>query len=237
MMTRWSSEPGARVLRGTESQEVTPAHLGADLRRAPGATDRSRGVDRWLDRATAAVTESVREAARAEGYAQGYAEGRRAAAEAAQAAQKRREAEQAAADRRHAEELHRALGAVERAATRLEQDAAAAAAETERTLAEAAFSLLETLVGRELELAAHPGLDAVRRALALAPHARPVTLRLNPADAAALGSSAGWAGGREVTVAPDPSVAIGDCVADCDATRIDARIAPALARVREVLVP
>jgi flagellar biosynthesis/type III secretory pathway protein FliH len=41
--------------------------------------------------------------------------------------------------------------------------------------------------------------------------------------------------GREVHVVADPSVEPAGCVVECDATRVDAQLSPALARVREVL--
>jgi flagellar assembly protein FliH len=76
------------------------------------------------------------------------------------------------------------------------------------------------------------------RALALAPSGRPVTVHLHPADHATV--TGGQPGpveieGRSVTLLADPTLQPGDAVAECDATIIDARIAPALARAREVL--
>jgi flagellar assembly protein FliH len=41
--------------------------------------------------------------------------------------------------------------------------------------------------------------------------------------------------GRPITLVDDPSLKPGDAVAVCDATTIDARLGPALERVREVL--
>jgi flagellar biosynthesis/type III secretory pathway protein FliH len=38
-----------------------------------------------------------------------------------------------------------------------------------------------------------------------------------------------------VHVVADPSVEPAGCVVECDATRVDAQLSPALARVREVL--
>jgi flagellar assembly protein FliH len=247
---RWSSESwspppaeataepataAARATDGADGVTSAPAYLDVQLRVTRAAGGRGH-VDRWLDHAGAAVSASIREEACAQGYAAGYAEGRRAAAAAADEAEQRRAAELAGLDRRRAAEFARALGALDGAAAGLERDAAVAAERAEQILVEAAFALAEAVLGRELELAADPGLDAVRRALALAPQGRPVTVRVNPADARALGEAADWQGGRQVTVVADSSVAAGDCVADCDAAHIDARIGPALDRVREVLL-
>lgn len=163
----------------------------------------------------------------AAGYAAGYAAGRAAGEESTRAA----EAEVLAAyQARLAAVLHAAEAAVADALSGVSAVADAAA----RVTAGAAFTLAEAIVGRELALAADPGRDAVARALALAPEGVDLTLRLNPADAAALDADS-FAGGRAVTVVADPEVAPGDCVADAGWTRVDARISTALERVRAVL--
>ena len=84
--------------------------------------------------------------------------------------------------------------------------AVAATEEAERTLRaeiqtaapKLAFALVETLLGRELALAADPGREAITRVLALDEGMQPATVRLNPADVAAFddaisaGSSTWW---------------------------------------------
>jgi flagellar assembly protein FliH len=164
----------------------------------------------------------------------------RAEAQAAAAAAERlaeREAEAAS--------VRSALGALAEAAAGLEARAVAPAAALEGHLLAAAVELAEALLGRELALAGGAGgLDALRRALCLAPAGRPVTARLNPADATFVRTAlAGLAdderaellGGREVLVLADAAVGPAGCVAECDATRIDAQLGTALSRVREAL--
>jgi flagellar assembly protein FliH len=223
------------VLRGAESDRIESVVLGVELGRRATQAVGGRQKDRWRDQATASATAGVRDSARSEGYAQGYAEGRRAAAAEAAKAETARAAAQAELDQARTAQFHRSLAALDTAVTSLEAQAGREAARAEHALAEAAFPLVETMLGRELELATTPGADAVRRALALAPSGRPVTVRLNPADAAAVAELPGWPGDREMTVVADSGVGVGDALAECDAVRIDARLATALARVREVL--
>jgi flagellar assembly protein FliH len=136
----------------------------------------------------------------------------------------------------HIDELRLAVAAMARAADALTAAQADALARIEAAAPVVAFELTELLVGRELELSDNPGLDAVVRALALAPESLPVTLRLNPADAALVGDLGDLAGGRPLSIVADPQVGRGDCIADADAARIDATLAGALDRVRRALV-
>ena len=108
------------------------------------------------------------------------------------------------------------------------------AEETARATAAAAFAIAEAIVGRELALSRSPGQDAVARALALAPEADEVVVRLHPADAEHLlvDGAPTWDG---VRLLADPNIARGDCVAQVGWTRIDARVDAALDRVRAVL--
>jgi flagellar assembly protein FliH len=183
-----------------------------------------------------ALAASVRRDARAEGYARGWAEGRRAA-EAQASVEAHAAATDRAAEAAHAAaSLNAALSALATAASALEARAVAPAAELTDAVVTGAFELATALLGRELTLAAEPGLDAIRRALVLVPENRPVCARLNPDDASV--TRAGLASaelGREVLIVADPSVEPGGAVVDCDATRVDAQLGTALERVREVL--
>jgi flagellar assembly protein FliH len=59
---------------------------------------------------------------------------------------------------------------------------------------------------------------------------------LHPDDASVTAAAVPAAAlGREVLVVPDPTVERGGAIVDCDATRVDAQLGPALERVREVL--
>jgi flagellar assembly protein FliH len=163
----------------------------------------------------------------AAGYAAGFAQGEAAARAAADAV--RHELERTY-ERRLAALVHAADAAVADALTGLGAVADAAA----RVTAGAAFAVAEAIVGRELELATHPGRDAVSRALALAPDDVELTLRLHPDDVAALSADT-LVASPHVRVVADPSLHVGDCVADAGWTRVDARIGTALDRVRAVL--
>jgi flagellar assembly protein FliH len=134
--------------------------------------------------------------------------------------------------------VEQALVAISLAVADLERQMLPVAAEFENLIVETAFTLAEAIIGREPALATEPGRDAMARALALAPSGRPVTVRLHPADHETV--TGGQPGpveieGRSVMLLADPSLQPGDAIAECDATIIDARIAPALARAREVL--
>jgi flagellar assembly protein FliH len=136
----------------------------------------------------------------------------------------------------HIDELRLAVAAMARAADALTAVQSDALARIAAAAPAVAYELTELLVGRELELSENPGIDAVTRALALAPESVPVTLRLNPADAALVGDLGDLAGGRPLTIVADIQVGRGDCVADADSARIDATLAGALDRVRRALL-
>jgi flagellar assembly protein FliH len=105
---------------------------------------------------------------------------------------------------------------------------------TAQRVARVAFELAEAIVGRELALSTSPGRDAIVRALAVAPEEVELQLHLHPDDAAALGAG-DLPAGRPITIVADPTIGVGDCVARAGATTVDARVRPALERVRAVL--
>ncbi len=231
-----------RLLRGATATDRPLARLDAELtvsRFQRGDQQDARFADPTLERAFEAAAAQVRASARAEGYAVGWAEGLRAANDrlSVEAALAVRAREQEEAER--AISLRSALAALAAGATSLEQHAVTPAADLRDAVLAAALTLAEMLVGRELALADAPGLDALRRALTLTASGRPVTARLNPADLpavqAALAALPAGSLGREVTLVPDSSVEPAGCIAECDATRVDAQLSTALARVREVL--
>jgi flagellar assembly protein FliH len=215
-----SREP---VLRGAEATEVTAADFAVDLRHSTPPP--SAGVL------------AAREAARATGYAEGWAQGQRAARVAAQAlADQAAAAEQAAAQARAAG-ARRALAALATAAADLDARRAPALGAVEDAILSAAVEVAEAIVGYEISRAEDRPVAAIRRALARVPSG-PVTVRVHPEDHRALveaGGSAYEADGRAITVRPDAALAPGDAVADCGVVSVDATIAAAVARVREVL--
>jgi flagellar assembly protein FliH len=215
-------DPLAGVLRGTEGPTVTTARFDLDFR---GAL-----VPDGL------LTEA-RATARAQGYAAGWAEGMRQAADTAQAVADRVEAAAVQAGAEWAAQLEQAVTAVAAAARALEYRAAQPSAEVEELILRAAFTLTEALVGHELTVTGTPGEDAIGRALALVPLGRPVLVRLSPADHAIVAAAGARReiDGRAVTLLADPTLQPGDAVAECDSTTVDARLGPALDRVRELL--
>jgi flagellar assembly protein FliH len=210
------------VIRGDRA--MTAARFDVDLREQPTLPNE--------------VADRLRAEAQAAGYAAGWAQGRQEAELAAQAAREQTAAQVNEAARIQAARVEQALVAMSLAVADLERRMVPVAVELEDLIVGTAFALAEAVVGRELATAAEPGRDAVARALALAPAGRPVTVRLHPDDhATATGEQQGPVeiDGHTVTLLADPNLQPGDAVAECDATTIDARIEPALARVREVL--
>ncbi len=94
-----------------------------------------------------------------------------------------------------------------------------------------AVELAETILGRELQIAADPGADAIRRALALRAGREPVRVRLHPDDASLVDAAAH----PEVEIVVDPSVRPGAALAELGDGFADLSVDAALARVREVL--
>jgi len=246
------------VLTGRAADSAMLARLDSDLRKSPFArrlgTD-PRLVDPRLEAEFVATADLVRAEARAQGHAEGLAaglhEGRALAAQELEGA--------LAAQAREVDELSRTVrGAVEALAAGaavLEQRMLPTATDAEQQVARIAFELVQTLLGHELAASASvdPGAAAVARALALAPVGRPVLARLHPDDLATIASTTRvrghhmpldgmggplmlMVGEREVTLIADATVERGGCLADCDATRIDAQLGAALERVKAALL-
>ncbi len=119
--------------------------------------------------------EESSEAAR-QGYEDGYAGGlAKAALEAA-----------ATREEEH-KRVELALAAVSKALASVQEADSLLRSELGTTVPKVAFALLEELLGRELELSANPGREAVARALALVESSQHATIRLNPRDIELLG--------------------------------------------------
>jgi flagellar assembly protein FliH len=241
-MTTLPDAGRTEVLRGTAATDMPTARLDVELRTSRyllGARPDPRLADPALERAFEEVATQVRTAARAEGYAVGWAEGHRAATEQVRATTAEAARQRQAESEAWTESVRGTLSALARGATMLEERAVTPATELRDAVLHAAVELAEVLLGRELTLATEPGMDALRRALTLAPAGRPVTARLNPEDLPAarnaLAALPEGELGRQVHLVPDPSVERAGCVVECDASRVDAQLSGALARVREVL--
>jgi flagellar assembly protein FliH len=98
-------------------------------------------------------------------------------------------------------------------------------------LARTALDLAAAVVGRELQLSAAPGADALARALALVPAGCVAVARLHPDDAASVGDVSG-----ALTVIADPAIEPGGCILEVGDSRIDAQLGSALDRVRAALL-
>src|SRR2546423_10135202 len=154
-----------------------------------------------------------------DGFQAGLAEGR-AAGQAAAAAE-------SATVITHLEALGRSL--VE-AAEDLRRRQALELTGLEDVLARTALDLAAAVVGRELQLSAAPGADALARALALVPAGSAAMARLHPDDVASVGDRPGG-----LTVIPDPAIERGGCILEVGDSRIDAQLGSALDRVRAAL--
>jgi flagellar assembly protein FliH len=157
-----------------------------------------------------------------QGYDDGYADGlARAAAEAAEL--RKEQATQAAG----------AISALSQALAKAEECERHMRAEIQAAAPKLAFALVETLLGRELALAANPGRDAVIRVLALDEGLSPATVRLNPVDMAALEA---LDLGRVLNVVADPGVEPGGALVEVGRASLDGQLGPALERVRQILL-
>ena len=157
----------------------------------------------------------------AAGMAEGLAAGRAAAAAESVAALSRLEA------------LGRSLAA---AADELRRRQALELAGVEDALARAAVDLASAIIGRELEVSASPGADALARALALVPAGCTAVARLHPSDAVSLEATPLPDAAGALTVIADPAVEPGGCILEVGDSRIDAQLGPALDRVRAALL-
>ncbi|MDA8184548.1 MAG: FliH/SctL family protein, partial [Actinomycetota bacterium] len=244
---------GSRVLRAREAQGARPASFAAngasrgevgvpgspgpasadgDVPAARGEHERGNLERDGLVRAAMLSVEDRIEEARSDGYAAGYAAGyAQGVAEA-----------RASAEERRVDLVARAAAALEEVAGAVAAGRASALAIAQQDTAELAFELTRTLVGHELALATSPGMDAVRRALDLAPSGVDLFVHLHPDEAAmlpdleTLPEVVRHLQGCRVTVVPDALVERGGCVIEAGACRIDAQIGSAMERVRRVLV-
>jgi flagellar assembly protein FliH len=162
------------------------------------------------------------------GYRAGYDAGFTAGIEDAAAAIDSRE-------RARGEQVRSVVDRLAAEADAVAERHAAIVHEIEAQVVRMAFDIAQTLVGRELRATDQAAADAIRRALEFAPATGPVVVRLHPDDVEALGDPARVVSGRALTVVSDPALASGDAIVDVGPARIDARIASAIERIREVL--
>jgi flagellar biosynthesis/type III secretory pathway protein FliH len=237
-MTSSSDLQRSSVLRGASTGTARPARISADLRTSP-FVGRFSPDPRLVDPALEAVVAEAERRAADAGWQQGHRDGydaglREALAAAAEETRARREREAEAAATRD-RQWSSVLEQLHAAAAGLDAREAPALHAIEREVAAMAVAIAEALVGRHLELATVPALDAVLRALALVPRQAAVTVRVHPDDAATLPDLSTALPGGHVVLVADPAVEVGGCVAEAGDRTVDARLGPALQRLREVL--
>jgi len=213
------------IVRGSRAETATAARFQVDFRHTTEVP------------IPAELLEKVRASAQAAGYAEGWAQGMREAqaAAASDAAQARAVEEQHVRDRAAA--LERAVAAVMSAADQLAQKAVPVVADLEDILVRGAVELAEALLGRALAESTEPGLDALRRAIALVPDGGIPTVRLHPADLATLSAPNGEyvIAGRTAELRADPTLSPGDAIAEQGGTTVDARLSAAIDRLKAEL--
>ncbi|MDQ1539110.1 MAG: flagellar assembly protein FliH [Actinomycetota bacterium] len=227
MMTSSPDQQRTVVLRGPQTDRARPARIFSDLRTSPFVG--RFGVDpRLVDPTLEAVVADAEEQARTAGWEQGRQEGREMA---------RLEAADhlAAAEHHRQQELARGMNALAVSVAALDARQAPVFQDVESAVARMAVTIAEVLIGRHLELGSWQALDAVQRALALAPRQSEAIVRIHPDSAQGLIDLSGAMPGGSVTVVPDSSVEIGGCIVEAGNRTIDAQLGPALERLREVL--
>lgn len=183
----------------------------------------------------APTARAARERDRAAGYAAGWAAGARAAAE--QAAQQRAAlaAEHRAAEERREAAVRGAVDRLARAAAAADTRAALVVADVRRALAQAAIELAEAVLDRELGDGPASARAALDRALSAGAELGVHTVRLSPADHAAL-MGEGVQAPAGVTLVADPRLRPGDALSEHPAGYLDAQVSTALDRARQALL-
>lgn len=96
-----------------------------------------------------------------------------------------------------------------------------------------AVALAESIIGREAETFDDVALEAVQRAMSLAPDRGAMVLRVNPADRNTVAELAqAMQRPDEVTVVADAGVGRGGCVAQVGGLLVDATVEAAIGRIR-----
>ena len=169
------------------------------------------------------------EAGRAEGTRVGAIEGRDIARVELDATAR------TAAEANFTAELRPTLRALDEAVAQLDAVDAVSLRDIETDIVDLAYSVVEALLGRELELSSSATRESLRRCLSLAPDRGEVVARVHPDDLHNIDNVHELAPGRRVELVADPAIERGGSVVEVGACRIDGQLGPALARVRSVL--
>ncbi|OIQ69023.1 flagellar assembly protein H [mine drainage metagenome] len=182
------------------------------------------------------AVELARASAKAEGFAAGYANGRTRAADQVRLELEVELASLRAAELARMDTTTALLTSLGRLVDELESRMVPTYEQVADRLGPAAYSIVEAILGRELNLSKELALDAVRRVCKSAPRGSDFTVWLNPAAIDALdGLDLTSIAGRPMRLLADTSLNNGDALAESGATRVDARLATSLGRVREML--
>ncbi|HEY3438470.1 MAG TPA: FliH/SctL family protein [Actinotalea sp.] len=177
--------------------------------------------------------------ARAAGYAAGWAAGARAAAEAGAELERRLEAHHERAEVERDAAVVDALAVLERAVGAAAARTVPVVTEVRRSVYQAALDLAAAVLQRELTPGPASAAALLERALQLPVDLGVHTVRLSPADLAAVqalladGSAQLPAG---VALVADPRLRPGDVISEHPAGLLDAQIGSALDRAREALL-
>ncbi len=206
-------------------------------RRAPGAHGRRVGDSPALrlEEVYAAELDRLREQARAEGYAAGHAEGLAVADAAVAQVQDEAAARLALTQQRWEARTASAVAALTSACAQVDATPPLGGEEFEDIVLGATLTLVEEVFGRELQVARRPGLDALKRALALSPTDGPTVVRLHPDDLERIPAAVLEQVPGTVRVVADETVEHAGAIAETGVSRVDAQLGPALQRVRDVL--
>jgi len=223
------------VVRDTDRDGIGAPRPVADLRTGRWTRLGGTGVlgDAVTEAALSDLAERTRDAARAQGYAAGWAEGYRVARANAEEATRAAAATDAEERARWKTDLDLALGALLHAVQRLDRTFQERTAELTARAHELALAIAGAVLDREVHLSETTGADALRRALSPLDRDSTVTVRMHPDDIALLDPTALRNG--SVHLVHDVTLQRGDAVATTEDTIVDATIATALDRVREVL--
>lgn len=233
--------PVRSVLRGGSARATAwapgPTAERTVDRRAPGSTGRRAGdaPAPRLEEVYAAELARLRQQARAEGWAAGHAEGLATATDVVDRVEAEAAQRLALTQQRWEARTASAVAALTAACAQVDATPPLGGETFDGLVLGATLTLVEEVFARELQVARRPGIDALRRALALSPTDGPVVVRLNPADLERIPESALAQVPDHVRVVGDPAVEPAGAIADAGVSRVDAQLGPALQRVREVL--
>ncbi|SCX38376.1 flagellar assembly protein FliH [Klenkia marina] len=222
------------VLRGEAAADVVP--FVADRRSGDRAGRRSgdRPTPR-LEDVYAAELARLRELARTEGWAAGHAEGLAEAATTVARVEAEAEARLLAVQQRWEARVASTVAALTAACAQVDATPPVGGETFDQLVLGATLGLVEEVLGRELAVAADPGADALRRALALSPEDGPTVVRLHPDDLGRIDGAVLAGLPLSVRLVGDPGVEPAGAVAETGVHRVDAQVGPALQRVRDVL--